>query len=188
MTEVKHRAGILTPSVEEYGPFTEAISLNSAMAADGAGLAVAEDATDLYRAITANVVTLLGRTPQSATEAAETWFQYVLPTNYVASEGVTIDVVAEFIDGAGADASRDSSIDLNVYEQAAGAIGADLNATAAIVFAADDTYETKTFTITDAGLAAGDILNIRIVASAVADDANPTQIQIGEVKVNLNVV
>lgn len=179
---------MLTPEVEEYGPFTEQIALNSALALDGASLGITEDTADLFRAIGTNVITLLGRTPESATEAAAVWFQYVLPTNYVASEGVTIAVVAQFINGAGVDSSRDSTIDLNVYEQASGAVGADLNATAAIVFASDDTYETKTFTITDAGLTAGDMLNIKVTASAVSDDGNATQIEIGEVKVNLNVV
>ncbi len=165
------------------------IPLCEFLAVDGAELGVGEDASDLFRKVATNVVTLLGRTPDNTTEAASAYCQFALPPEYVASETVQVVVTAQFIDGPGADSGRASTIDIEVYEQAAGAVGGDINETGAIAFSADDTYETKTFTITDAGLSPGDLLNIKVTASA-KDDAGGgagTQIEIGEVSVLLDV-
>uniref|UniRef100_A0A6M3J2M2 Uncharacterized protein n=1 Tax=viral metagenome TaxID=1070528 RepID=A0A6M3J2M2_9ZZZZ len=159
------------------------IPLADFLAVDGAGLGASEDSADLFVVIASNVISLKGRTPQTTTEAASAYTQFSLPAEYVDGQTVTLRVKAQFINGSGADVSRTSSIDANVYEQAAGAVGSDICATAAQVFTADDTYETFSFTVTPTTLAAGDLLNILVTASAVADDANPTQIQIGEVAV-----
>ena len=54
-----------------------------------------------------------------------------------------------------------STIDVEVYEQTGnGAVGADLCTTAAESWAADDTWYTKDFVVTAAGLVAGDILKV----------------------------
>ncbi len=165
------------------------IPLTEFLAVDGAELGISEDTDDLFRKVSGNIVTLLGRTPDNATEAASAYCQFALPSEYVASETVQVAVTAQFINGAGADTGRASTIDLEVYEQAAGAVGGDINETGAIAFSADDVYETKTFTITDADLAAGDVVNIKLTASAF-DDAGGgagVQIEIGEVSVLLDV-
>lgn len=158
------------------------IPLSRFLGVDGGELGTTEDSADLFRAVASNVQTLKGRTPESTTEAAAAIAQVALPGDYVAGETVQIRVSAQFINGSGADAGRASTIDVSAYEQAAGAVSADLCATAAQAFSADDTYEDKTFTITPTNLAPGDLLNVLLTASCVADDANPTQIQIGEVE------
>ncbi len=165
------------------------IPLDQFLGVDGAELGVAEDVSSLYRKVSGNIVTLLGRTPDNTTEAAAAVVQVTLPPEYVADGDVRVAVVAQFVDGAGADTGRASTIDVEVYEQAAGAVGGDLNGTGAIAFSADDTYETKTFIITDTDLAPGDLLNILVTASA-KDDAGggaSTQIEIGEVYLLLDI-
>ncbi len=164
------------------------VPLSSFLAMDGAALGITEDATDLYRAVSANVATLLGRTPETATESAKATAQFRLPANYVADEDVSIVVTAQFINGAGADSGRASFVDVAVYRQADGAVGSDLSTTTAPqTITADDTYQTKTFVITDASLSPGDVINIVLELSAVSDDGNPTQVEVGEVAVGLDI-
>ena len=157
------------------------IALSTFMAVDGAAMAVSEDSSDLYRSVSGNIHTLLGRTPASATEAAAAVTQFALPAEYVSGETITVRIKSQFINGSGADSSRDSFTDLEVFKQAAGAIGSDICATNNQSPTADDTYETFNFTVTPTGLVAGDILNLLITLSCVGDDGNPTQLQLGEV-------
>ncbi len=164
------------------------IPLSSFLAMDGAALGITEDGTDLYRAIGTNLVTLKGRTPETATESAKATAQFQLPANYVADEDVSVVVTAQFIDGSGADSGRASFVDVAVYRQADGAVGSDLSTTTAPqTISADDTYQTKTFVITDASLSPGDIINIVLEISAVSDDGNATQVEVGEVSVGLDI-
>lgn len=165
------------------------IPLDQFLGVDGAELGVGEDTSSLYRKVSGNIVTLLGRTPDNTIEAAAAVAQFAMPPEYVANADVRVVVVAQFVDGAGADSGRASTIGVEVYEQAAGAVGGNLNGTSAIAFSADDAYETKTFTITDTDLAPGDLLNILVTASAKDDTGGgaPTQIEIGEVYLLLDI-
>ncbi len=164
------------------------VPLTAFLAMDGAALGITEDGTDLFRTVSSNLVTLFGRTPTTTTESAKATAQFRLPPEYVADEDVSLVVTAQFIDGAGVDSGRASFVDVAVYRQADGAIGSDLSTTtAAQTITADDTYQTKTFVITDASLAPGDIINIVLEVSATSDDGNPTQVQVGEVSVGLDI-
>lgn len=110
---------------------------------------------------------------------------FAIPPEYVSGETVQIVLHAGMLTTV-ADAS--ATIDLQVYESDGEAgIGADLCATAAqsinALILAD-----KTFTITAAGLAAGDVLDIRIT-TAVNDAATGTAVKaiVGSVEVQLDI-
>lgn len=166
---------------DDLQPF--GIPLSAFEAVDGAALGVAEDSADLFRAVGTNVHTLKGRTPQTATEAAAAVTQFVLPAEYVSGQTITVRIVSQFINGSGVDSGRSSFTDLSVFKQNDGAIGSDLCTTGAISPTADDTYADSDFTITPTGLVAGDVLNLLVTLSAVSDDGNATQLEIGEVMV-----
>lgn len=140
------------------------IPVNSIMAADGAPLAITETAGDHYLYLNANVIQLRGEEAISETETSISYFQVVLPENYVSAGDVTVRIPCQ-IDGAGT--NNGSTVDLEVYEQASGAVGADICATAAQTFAAKTTWYNKDFSVTAAGLVAGDILNCKLTTSVI---------------------
>lgn len=140
------------------------IPINSIMAADGAPLAITETAGDHYLYLNANVIQLRGEEAISETETSISYFQVVLPENYVSAGDVTVRIPCQ-IDGAGT--NNGSTVDLEVYEQASGAVGADICATAAQTFAAKTTWYNKDFSVTAAGLVAGDILNCKLTTSVI---------------------
>ena len=90
--------------------------------------------------------------------------QFVLPPEYVAAGDVKIRIHCQI---AGDGTNNGSTVDIEVYEQADGAVGSDLCDTAAATFAAKATWYDKDFTITSAGLVAGDILNIKLTATVI---------------------
>lgn len=104
-------------------------------------------------------------------------FLVELPPEYVASESVTLRVRAKIT----GDVEVAQTIDAAVYEgDTEGGVGDDLCATAAQTLT--DEFANYDFTITDAGLTAGDILDIELTAAA--DDTGGTAnklIQIGAV-------
>src|SRR3990167_3162955 len=163
----------------EHAPY--GIPLHSLRAVDGATLGVAEDTADLLLVVSSNVHSIRGRTPETATEAAAAVLQFPLPSNYVPAGALEFVITCQFIDGAGADAGRASTVDCAAFLQTDGAVGSDLVTTAATAFAAGagglDTYVDFPFTVDPAGLSAGQILNFLVTFSAVADNANPTQIE-----------
>ncbi|MCE5277204.1 MAG: hypothetical protein ABFD92_16875 [Planctomycetaceae bacterium] len=82
-----------------------------------------------------------------------------LPADYIADADVKINVRAKYAGAGTAGASK--TIDAEVYELSVdGAVGADLCATAAITLTGS--FADCTFTITDAGLVAGDRLMVLI--------------------------
>ncbi|MCE5280083.1 MAG: hypothetical protein ABFD92_09185 [Planctomycetaceae bacterium] len=82
-----------------------------------------------------------------------------LPASYIADADVKINVRAKYAGAGTAGASK--TIDAEVYELSVdGAVGADLCATAAITLTGS--FADCTFTITDAGLVAGDRLMVLI--------------------------
>ncbi len=163
------------------------VPLSAFKALDGAALGVAEDSADLFMEISSNVWTLLGRTPESAAEAASADFQFALPIEYSPQGDVQFVVEVQFINASGADAGRASRIDCLAFRQAAGAAGSDIGATAAQAPTTDDTYETFTFTITATTLGPGDVLNVRLTLTCTADDGNPTQLQASNPRMLLDV-
>jgi hypothetical protein len=99
--------------------------------------------------------------------------EFALPAEYVDGQTVTIRFRAGFItticDGAG-------TIDVELYEKGGtgAALGSDLITTAATSFKST-TFANYDFATTASGLAAGDVLQIRITM-AIADTATATAV------------
>lgn len=165
MTSAQAVAGTLTRA-----DFTEevlavyGVSINQVMAADGAPLAVSETAGDFYLNLGTNFMELRGEESISETEASVGYIQFVLPPEYVNGGDVRLRLRCQ-IDGAGT--NNGSTIDIEAYEMADGAVGSDLCETAAQTFAAKTTYYDKDFVITATTLASGDILVIKITSSVI---------------------
>ena len=166
------RADITEDALQAYG-----IPLMQIMAADGAPLGLSESAGDHFISFGTNIIQLQGEEAISETETSESYWQFVLPPEYVAAGDVTVRLRCK-VDGAGTD--NGSTVDVEVFEQADGAIGSDIQATAPQTFAAKGTWYNKDFSVTAAGLVAGDILNVvlttavtEIAAGALAFYADP---------------
>jgi len=137
----------------------------------GAALLAAETAGTFNISVAANVILVQGEICDNETEVSVGYVQFILPPEYVAAGDVKIQVKTALIKTAAA-VNNGSTIDVEVYEQTGnGAVGADLCTTAAQSWAADDTWYTKTFDVTAAGLVAGDILNVKITTSVVDSEA-----------------
>lgn len=145
----------------------DGISLHALRAADLAAMGIAETAGDHYLDITTNVITLLGEEAISETEDSDSWFQYRIPYNYAAGGTLSIRVNHTLF---GAGTNNGSTIDFSAYEQADGAVGADLVSTGAQAMS-KGSWTVSTFTVTPTGLIAGDILNIKLRTSVIESAA-----------------
>lgn len=99
-------------------------------------------------------------------------FTFRLPENYVAAGDVLFSVSAKYTEsGAAAVAGAATDVDVLAFEvdQAAGTVGADICATAAIVTTAS--YAIKLFTITATDLVAGDLLKVTVTTRTQDTDA-----------------
>lgn len=153
------RADLTEEALQPYG-----IPINQIMAADGAPLAVTETAGDHFLNLGTNTINLRGEEAISETETSVSYIQFILPPEYVAAGDVNIRIRCK-IDGAGT--NNGSTVDIEVYEQADMAVGADLCTTAAQTFAAKSTWYNKDFVVTATGLVAGDILIIKLTSSVI---------------------
>lgn len=135
------------------------------LGADMAALAAAETAGDFFRNIGTNQALIDGEATVNETEASVGWATAVLPATYVAARPLAIVATAGVV-LAGDAALTSATIDFEVYKQAAdGTVGSDLVETAAT--AITTTFGAKTFVITPTGLAAGDMLVIKMTTSVV---------------------
>jgi hypothetical protein len=155
------RADLVENSLQAYG-----IPINQIMADDGLPLTVSEEADTFFLALGTNTVELQGEEAISETEASVSYIQFVLPPEYVAAGDVKIRIRCK-IDGAGT--NDGSTVDIEVYEQADGAVGSDLCETAAATFAVKSTWYSKDFVVTATDLVAGDILMIKLTSSVIED-------------------
>lgn len=153
------RADLTEEALAVYG-----ISINQVMAADGAPLAVAETAGDFFLNLGTNFMELRGEEAISETESSVGYIQFVLPPEYVNGGDVRLRLRCQ-IDGAGT--NNGSTIDIEAYEMADGAVGSDLCDTTAQTFAAKTTYYDKDFVITATTLASGDTLVIKVTSSVI---------------------
>lgn len=153
------RADLTEDALQPYG-----IPVAQIRAADGAALGITETDGDHFLALGTNTIQLQGEEAVSETEESVSYWQFVLPPEYVAAGDVKVRVRCK-VDGAGTDNA--STVDVEAYEQADGAVGADLCATAAQAFAAKSTWYDKDFTVTASGLVAGDVLNIKLTSSVI---------------------
>lgn len=99
--------------------------------------------------------------------------EYALPAEYDDGETVTLTALAGMITTV---ADGSATIDFEVYEKGGtgAALGSDLCTTAATTINSL-AFSTKSFTITPGGLAAGDVLQIRMTI-AVVDTATATAV------------
>lgn len=158
------RASLAEDALQAYG-----IPVNQIMAADGAPLAVAETEGDFFLSLGTNTIQLRGEEAISETETSVGYILFVLPPEYVSAGDVNIRFRCQLY---GAGTNNGSTLDVSAYEQADGAVGADICATDAVTFAAKATYYNKDFTITATDLIAGDILLIKITASVIESAAS----------------
>ena len=165
MTSAQAVAGTLTRAdLTEETLVAYGIPVNQIMAADGAPLGVTETAGDFFLNLGTNFMNLRGEEANNETETSVGYIQFILPPEYVAAGDVKIRFRCQ-LDGAGTDNS--STLDVEAFEMADGAVGSDICATAAESFAAKSTYYNKDFTITATGLVAGDILVIKVTVAVI---------------------
>ncbi|MCE5325324.1 MAG: hypothetical protein LLG01_02805 [Planctomycetaceae bacterium] len=124
-------------------------------------------------------VVLQGQSAQGSTQTDTLGFVQALPPGYVAGADVKINVQAKYAGSGTAGAVK--TLDIECYKlTAAGAVGADLCATAAVTLTS--TFADATFTITAADLAAGDRLMV-LVQTALQEDGGASALyaQIGSI-------
>lgn len=136
----------------------------------GALITATEAAGTFNWALSTNAITLKGEVTDNETEVSVGYFQVVLPVEYVAAGDVSVSFRSELLK-TGSPTNNGSTLDLECYEQADGAVGADIVSTAAATFAALDTFYTKTFALTATDLVAGDLINCKITTSIVDSEA-----------------
>lgn len=141
----------------------DGIPLHAWRAADMAAMGITETPGDHFLNLGTNTLTLDGEEAISEPEASVSWYQYRIPYNYLA--GGTISLQANHV-LTGAGTNNGSTIDFSAYEQADGAVGADLVTTAPQAMQ-KTTYVESTFVVTPTGLAPGDILNIKLTTSVI---------------------
>ena len=173
------RGNLAQDALAVYG-----IPLTSIRAADLASLAAAETAGDFYLTLSSDVIQLLGELSNNETEVSIALFQFTLPPEYEADADVKIRIKHKLI-GAGTDNS--STMDCEAFEDdGEGAVGSDLVTTAAAA-SSKASWTTTDFVVTDSGLAAGDILTIRITGTCIESASSNLQFQIGQVAMLLDV-
>lgn len=160
------RSQLVTETSKVYG-----LPAGSIVSSAGAALTAAETAGTFDITVGTNTIVVNGEVTDNETEVSVAYFQFVLPPEYVSAGSVVIRLPCALIKAA-SPTDGGSTIDLEVYEQSdAGAVGADLCATAAQTFAAMDTWYTKDFTVTATGLVAGDVLNVKITSTVIDGEA-----------------
>lgn len=145
----------------------------------GAALTAAATAGTLNISVSSNVIVAQGEIADNETETSIGYVQISLPFDYEPGSDITVAFVTNLVK-TGAATDDGSSLDLSAFKQAAGAVGSDLVTTAAQTYTAVDTWETKSFTIDATGLVAGDVLNLKITAVAIDNEAGG-----GTLRINL---
>jgi hypothetical protein len=158
------RADLTEEALAVYG-----IPIYSLRAADLADMGIAETAGDHYLVLATDVITLYSEVANNETETSVSYFQFILPPEYVAAGDVKIRIKHQ-LTGAGTDGAGGSTVDFEAWEQDGnGVTGSDLVTTTATT-TTKGSWATTDFVVTAAGLVAGDILNIRFT-SVVAENA-----------------
>lgn len=158
------------------------VPVTSLRGATGLILTATEVAGGFNLAVATNVLTAQAEITDNETEASVCVASIVLPQNYVAGSPITVRLPVAIVK-TGSPTDNGSTIDLEVYKQASGAVGSDLCATAAQTFAALDTWYNKDFSVTATGLAAGDVLQLKITSSIIDSEAGA-----GTMRLNMDAV
>lgn len=140
------------------------------LSAAGAALLAAETNGSFNIAVGTNTLLVQGEVTDIETETSVGYALVTLPENYVAAGDIKVRLPVSLVK-TGAAVNNASSIDVEAYKQASGAVGADICATAAATFAAVDTWYNKDFVVTATGLVAGDKLLLKITAAITDSEA-----------------
>ena len=128
---------------------------------------------------------LLGEDAQAALKTETVYFDFSIPECYVASETAQVRSTARFND-AGTNSETTKTIDCEAYEVAeAGTAGSDICATAIQTLTA--AMAAYTFTVTDAGLAPGDLLRVFFQAKLEGDSNGALKVEFGGFTVLLDI-
>lgn len=135
-----------------------------------------------------NAFLLSTNSADDGTKTATGMFQFQLPQDWQNGQTITVNIRCQLDSTAGTGvANNGSSIDVECYEQTDDAVSADLCATAAATFAALDTFYTKSFVLNTGGLVAGDKISIKVVGSAIENDAGNGTLRVQIAKISLSV-
>lgn len=168
--DVNAAAAIARSKLAEDALAVYGISIENVRSDAGAALTAAETAGTFDVTVGTNTIIVNGEVTDNETEVSVCYVKFILPAEYVAAGDVTVRLRCALIK-TGAPTDNGSTIDVEAYEQTDNAVGADLCATAAQSFAAMDTWYNKDFTVTAAGLVAGDVLIIKITSSVIDSEA-----------------
>lgn len=157
------RSKLATDAAQKYQ--TTVIDLN------GVALANAELAGSFNAAVVGGVPLIQAEVTDNETEVSVGYATFRLPPEYVAAADLTFRIPCALIKTAAA-VNNGSTIDVEAFlKNGAGGIGADICATLAQTFAADDTWYDKDFTITGTTLSPGDEVLFKITSSVVDSEA-----------------
>lgn len=156
------RADLAENALQAYPVELKTVTFTSLAGAEAAGTFNAKYAS--------NVIKFEGEVTDNETEVSVGYFQLILPAEYVAAGDVTVRFRSALV-ASGTPTNNGSTLDLECYEQTSVTAGSDIVATAAVTYAALDTYYSKDFTVTATDLVAGDILNCRVTTSIVDSEA-----------------
>jgi hypothetical protein len=168
--DVGAAAAIARSKLAEDALAVYGISMENVRSDAGASLTAAETAGTFDVTVGTNTIVINGEVTDNETETSVGYIKFILPAEYVSAGDVTVRLRCAVVKTGGA-TDNGSSIDVEAYEQTDGAVGSDICATAAQTFAALDTWYNKDFTITAAGLVAGDVLIIKITSSIIDSEA-----------------
>lgn len=173
------RADFTEDALQIYG-----IPLYTIRAADMGDMGLSETAGDHYLELSANVITLVGESSLNETEASVSYFQFVIPPEYVAAGDVKIRIKHK-VTGTGTLGT--CTVDVEAYEQDGnGAVGSDICSTAAAT--TSGTWATTDFVLTATNLVAGDILNVKITSSIQeTGNSNPLEATLDGIAVLLDI-
>jgi hypothetical protein len=162
-SSIQARSTLATDTSQKYGLEVRSDAL--------AALGAAEAGGTFNRSVAANVQLIQGEITDNETEVSIGYAQFQLPPEYVAAASCVLRIPSNIVK-TGAAVDNGSTLDAEVFKSAGnGTVGADICATAAVTFAAVDTWYDKDFTITAASLSPGDVINIKFTASIIDSEA-----------------
>jgi len=163
------------------------IPIYTLRAADLDNMGIAETAGDHYLLLTTDELTLVSEISNNESETSISWFQFVIPPEYVAAGDFRIRVKHQLF-GAGTDGAGGSTVDIAAFEQDGnGGTGSDLSTTTAATTITKGSWATTDFIITAAGLVAGDIINVKLTTLVVENATANLQAELDGLAILLDI-
>lgn len=172
-------AGHSIISAQPYG-----ITLTDLRDVAGLALVVSEVAGSFNINFGTNLMSLIGEVANNETEVSVAWGTFIIPDNYVPGGAITLRARTT-VSGAGT--SNVSTIDCEVYKQEDGAVGSDLNETAAQEIT-EDAWGNFDYVVTATGLKAGMKLTYKLIGTAIESATDVLNIYIDRLEFRCDVV